>query len=100
VLGDAFFAAAIRRADLLKPPHASRCERTPGWCEQQTQETAPRLRLHWLSHSQPLQGALAATMQKSFQVSHDVYDARGTYVGADPDINVRFALRRDSDRDY
>jgi hypothetical protein len=43
-------------------------------------------------------GALAATKQQSFQPSHDVYDARGTYVGADPDAGVRFELRRDSER--
>jgi hypothetical protein len=45
-------------------------------------------------------GALAATKQQGFQPSHDVYDARGTYLGADPDANVRFELRRDSDRGY
>jgi hypothetical protein len=45
-------------------------------------------------------GALAATKQQSFQPSHDVYGAHGTYVGADPDANVRFELRRDSDRGY
>ncbi len=43
-------------------------------------------------------GALAATKQQSLQLPHDVYDAHGTYVGADPDANVRFELRRDSDR--
>jgi hypothetical protein len=43
-------------------------------------------------------GALAAIKQPSFQPSHDVYDAHGTYVGADPDAGVRFELRRDSDR--
>jgi hypothetical protein len=43
-------------------------------------------------------GALAATKQQSFQPPHDVYDAHGTYVGADPDAGVRFELRRDSDR--
>jgi hypothetical protein len=45
-------------------------------------------------------GALAATKQQSFLLSHDVYNAHGTYVGADPDANVRFELRRDSDRGY
>jgi hypothetical protein len=45
-------------------------------------------------------GALAAMKQQSFQPSHDVYDARGSYVGADPDANVRFELRRDSNRGY
>ena len=42
-------------------------------------------------------GALAATKQ-SFQLPHDVYDARGTYAGSNPDANVRFELRRDWDR--
>jgi hypothetical protein len=42
-------------------------------------------------------GALAATKQ-SFEPRHDVYDARGTYVGSDPDASVRFELRRDSSR--
>jgi hypothetical protein len=41
-------------------------------------------------------GALAATKQ-SFEPRHDVYDARGTYVGSDPDANVRWELHRDSD---
>jgi hypothetical protein len=45
-------------------------------------------------------GAFAATKQQNFQPSHDVYGAHGTYVGADPDANVRFELRRDSDRGY
>ena len=62
-------------------------------------------------------GALAATKQQSFQPSHhdargayvgaesvqpsrNVYDAHGTFVGADPDAKVRFELRRDSDRGY
>jgi hypothetical protein len=27
-----------------------------------------------------------------------VYDARGNYVGSDPDAGVRFELHRDSDR--
>jgi hypothetical protein len=40
-------------------------------------------------------GALAATAQHSTAPSRDVYDARGTYVGSDPDANVRFELRRD-----
>jgi hypothetical protein len=42
-------------------------------------------------------GALAATKQQSLDPRHDVYDARGTYVGSDPDANVRFELRRDWD---
>jgi hypothetical protein len=45
-------------------------------------------------------GALAAARQQSPQPSHDVYDARGMYVGTDPDASVRFELRRDSDRGY
>jgi len=43
-------------------------------------------------------GALAATKQQSFQPRNDAYDARGNYVGSDPDANVRFELRRDWDR--
>ena len=39
-------------------------------------------------------GALAATKQ-SLQPRNDVYDARGMYVGSDPDAGVRFELRRD-----
>ena len=42
-------------------------------------------------------GALAATKRQSFQPRNDVYDARGNYVGSDPDANVRFELRRDWD---
>jgi hypothetical protein len=44
-------------------------------------------------------GALAASQQHSTARNHDVYDARG-YVGSDPDANVRFELRRDSERGY
>jgi hypothetical protein len=43
-------------------------------------------------------GALAATKQDSVNSRNDVYDARGKYVGSDPDSNVRFELRRDSSR--
>jgi hypothetical protein len=43
-------------------------------------------------------GALAATKQQGLQPHNDVYDFRGNPVGADPDGNVRFELRRDSDR--
>jgi hypothetical protein len=43
-------------------------------------------------------GTLAATKQQSFQPRNDVYDARGNYVGADPDASIRFELRRDGDR--
>ncbi len=42
-------------------------------------------------------GALAATKQQSSATRNDVYDARGVYVGSDPDANVRFELRRDWD---
>ena len=40
-------------------------------------------------------GALAATKHQSIVPNHDVYDVRSTYVGADPDANIRFELRRD-----
>jgi hypothetical protein len=43
-------------------------------------------------------GALAATKQQSSAPRNDVYDVRGTYVGSDPDANVRFELHRDADR--
>ena len=43
-------------------------------------------------------GVLAATKQQSLGPRNDVYDARGNSIGADPDANVRFELRRDSDR--
>ena len=39
-------------------------------------------------------GALAAEKKHSVTSSQDIY-ARGTYVGTDPDANVRFELRRD-----
>jgi len=42
-------------------------------------------------------GALATTKQQSFAPRNDVYE-RGTYVGADPDANIRFELHRDADR--
>jgi hypothetical protein len=42
-------------------------------------------------------GVLAATKQQRFEPRNDMYD-RGTYVGTDPDANVRFELHRDSDR--
>jgi hypothetical protein len=45
-------------------------------------------------------GALAATKSQSIDPSQNVYNARGAYVGTDPDTNVRFELRRDSDRGY
>jgi hypothetical protein len=40
-------------------------------------------------------GSLAATKQHSTNPGHDVYDARGTYVGSDPDRGIRYELRRD-----
>ena len=40
-------------------------------------------------------GALAAVKHPSVAPNHDVYDTRGAYVGADPDTNIRFELRRD-----
>jgi len=43
-------------------------------------------------------GALAATKQQSADPRNDVYDARGNYIGSDPDANVRFELRRDWNR--
>jgi hypothetical protein len=42
-------------------------------------------------------GVLAATKQQSFEPRKDAYE-RGTYVGTDPDANVRFELHRDWDR--
>ena len=43
-------------------------------------------------------GALAAVKHPSIAPDHGVYDARGAYVGADPDANIRFELRRDEAR--
>jgi hypothetical protein len=43
-------------------------------------------------------GALAASKQQSSAPRNDVYDARGVYVGSDPDANIRFELHRDADR--
>jgi hypothetical protein len=44
-------------------------------------------------------GALAATKTHNTAPSHTVYsnghNAAGTYVGTDPDLNVRFELNRD-----
>jgi len=42
-------------------------------------------------------GVLAATKHQSFEPRNDAY-ANGTYVGTDPDVNVRFELHRDADR--
>jgi hypothetical protein len=43
-------------------------------------------------------GALAATKKPIINSTTDVYDARGAYVGSDPDPQVRFDLRRDAQR--
>jgi hypothetical protein len=43
-------------------------------------------------------GALAAAKHQSVAPNHDVFDTRGAYVGADPDANIRFELRRDEGR--
>jgi hypothetical protein len=45
-------------------------------------------------------GALAATKSQSTDQGQNVYNPRGAYVGTDPDLNVRFELKRDSDRGY
>jgi citrate synthase len=45
-------------------------------------------------------GALAATKSQSTNQGQNVYNPRGAYVGTDPDLNVRFELKRDSDRGY
>jgi hypothetical protein len=45
-------------------------------------------------------GALAATKSQSVVPSQTVYSPAGAYVGSDPDANIRFELRRDSDRGY
>jgi len=48
---------------------------------------------HWRAS-----GALATAKHQSTAAtppSHDVYDARGVYVGSDPDQNIRFDLQRD-----
>jgi hypothetical protein len=45
-------------------------------------------------------GALAATKSQSIVPSQNVYNPAGAYVGTDPDANIRFELRRDSDRGY
>jgi hypothetical protein len=42
--------------------------------------------------------ALAQSRYQGVAPNHDVYDARGKYLGSDPDANVRHELRRDSDR--
>jgi hypothetical protein len=44
-------------------------------------------------------GALAATKSHSAAPTHNAYsngyNAAGAYVGTDPDLNVRFGLKRD-----
>jgi hypothetical protein len=45
-------------------------------------------------------GALAATKSQIIVPSQNVYNPAGAYVGTDPDTNIRFELRRDSDRGY
>jgi hypothetical protein len=45
-------------------------------------------------------GALAATKSQSTDHGQNVYNPLGAYVGTDPDLNVRFELKRDSDRGY
>jgi hypothetical protein len=44
--------------------------------------------------------ALAATKSQSFVPTQNAYNPAGAYVGADPDANVRFELRRDWDRGH
>jgi hypothetical protein len=47
-------------------------------------------------------GSLAATKSHNIAPSHNGYTAgysnTGTYVGTDPDLNVRFELNRDTGR--
>ena len=43
-------------------------------------------------------GVLAAEKKHFITPSHDVYDVRSNYVGSDPDLSVRFELRRDWER--
>jgi hypothetical protein len=42
--------------------------------------------------------ALAAVKHQGAAPHRDVYDTRGGYLGADPDANVRFELRRNEGR--
>jgi hypothetical protein len=42
--------------------------------------------------------ALAAVKHQSVVPGQSAYDTRGTYLGSDPDANVRFELRRDEGR--
>ena len=43
-------------------------------------------------------GALAAAKSHSAYDANNVYNPAGAYLGADPDANVRFELKRDWDR--
>jgi hypothetical protein len=48
-------------------------------------------------------GALAATRSQTIAPSQDgytVYNPAGAYVGTDPDLNIRFELKRDWDRGH
>jgi hypothetical protein len=45
-----------------------------------------------------ISGALAAEKKHSVAPSQDAYDVRSGYVGSDPDVQVRFELRRDWER--
>jgi hypothetical protein len=45
-----------------------------------------------------ISGALAAEKKHSVAPSQDAYDVRSSYVGSDPDAQVRFELRRDWER--
>ena len=45
-----------------------------------------------------ISGALAAEKKRSTAPSQDVYDVRSNYLGSDPDLHVRFELRRDWER--
>ena len=42
--------------------------------------------------------AMADAKRHSTSLARDVYDARGNYVGSDPDAHVRFDLQRDGQR--
>jgi hypothetical protein len=45
-------------------------------------------------------GALAAIKNQSIVPSQNVYNPAGAYVGTDPDLNIRFELKRDWDRGH
>jgi hypothetical protein len=45
--------------------------------------------------------ALAATKSQSIVPSQEtVYNPAGDYIGTDPDLNIRFELKRDLNRGY